>query len=610
MAKLPLDEDLWHVINKACSRFGRLLLKEPEEATDIFDAIMKGPSKQDAVKRTRRELTEDEFLEYRDGIIKPQLEAFEPLLHGKYADRLHELKKAYKGKGKKRRIVSSSSSTQRGSFFSRSPYSLEQLKDFSNEELLTCINEWNEDIPDRDGDFIVDINMDGFAQKFKDFFKTTVAVVKEKKETEKFTNFSKWLVFSEWVLAHTDKNCKQYNNVDREVEYYDWLSARSAVCDLIGAYIERKVKIELPVRKQINKILAMLCTQRDNVLEDIETEQSDELELMDMAINNTRSRALMVLVEYEQLARKYGWRTEISTMKTVLDKRLLSDAASPLTLPEHTIMGMLYPCIYSLDKKWAVDHKNYFFPQNNLPAWLAAFEGLIGYSKAYSEIFTTLQEDFHFALQHLDKMRKEDRSGKTLVDLLGSHLFIYYSWGLHPIKGEDSLLEKFYQKAGHSCWNPLFTYAGRYLQRISSPLKGKMKRLVIDFFDWRYDVRDEKELEGFLSWLEASHLDSSWKLEACSKVLDIYKMKNEDAYIWITMLHRVLINNAEKVIECLAKIVNYSDINKLHLNKQEARDMLTAGLASSDENTKQLAKQVRQRLFDGGWLDASDMEND
>ena len=76
------------------------------------------------------------------------------------------------------------------------------------------------------------------------------------------------------------------------------------------------------------------------------------------------------------------------------------------------------------------------------------------------------------------------------------------------------------------------------------------------------------------------------------------------------MLHRVLPNNTERVVECFAKIVKDSDIKNLYLNKQEARGMLTAGLASSDENTEQLAKQVRQRLFDGGWLDASDMESD
>ena len=143
--------------------------------------------------------------------------------------------------------------------------------------------------------------------------------------------------------------------------------------------------------------------------------------------------------------------------------------------------------------------------------------------------------------------------------------------------------------------------AGRCLQRISSPLKGKVNKLITDFFDWRYDVGDAEELEDFLSWLEASHLDSAWKLEACSKVLDIYKMKSEVAYIWTSMLHRVLPNNTERVVECFAKIVKDSDINNLYINKQEAVDILVAGIKSRDKDIKQLAKQVKQRLFDGGW---------
>ena len=50
----------------------------------------------------------------------------------------------------------------------------------------------------------------------------------------------------------------------------------------------------------------------------------------------------------------------------------------------------------------------------------------------------------------------------------------------------------------------------------------------------------------------------------------------------------------------LPRLLRDSDINNLYVNKQKARAILMAGLESSDKNTKQLAKQVRQRLFDGG----------
>ena len=640
--RLPFSDDFWQMINNACHHFGKLLLKQ-EEVNKILDAIMQGPSKQDFAGWTIGEFTEDEFLEYKDGICRSQLLAFEPLLLSnksldKYKKLLHKLTKSFKGESSK--IVSFSHATRRDSPFSRSPYSLEELKDFSDKELLDCINEWDSEKHKRDGDFIVTVNIDGFAQKFQDFFKTTIAkdydklkfwmknrkeikhpiyvaaiiksmckIVEEGEDAEKFDHLGEWLTLSEWVLVYTNQEYGHSDSHDRQVEHSDWMSARRSVCDLIDGYLKKKIKADSSNRKQIRKILEMLCTQSDSTLDQIGLERPDQESLMDVAINNTRSCALRVLVDSALLAKRHRLRSEVSTAKTILAKRFTSDALHPLTLPEYAILGMLYPYVYNLDKKWATEYKRYFFPQNDLLMWLAAFEGLVGYNHPSSTVFKILRDDFAFSLKHLDKMDKKDPSGKILIDQLGVDLFIYYIWELYPLKGNKSLLEQFYQQASRNCWKSLFAAAGKCLQRIDSPLRGRMKNLVISFFNWRYDVGDREELEGFLSWLEANHLETAWKLSACSQVLDICKLKGNAVYIWTWMLHKALPNYTDKVVECFAKLVKDVNIsNTPHIGKQHAKDILMAGLKSNNRNTQLQANQATQQLFDGGLIDASDME--
>ena len=98
-------------------------------------------------------------------------------------------------------------------------------------------------------------------------------------------------------------------------------------------------------------------------------------------------------------------------------------------------------------------------------SWLAAFESFINYNRPFKPIFEVLQDDFNFALQNLSHFKSSEISRRKPIDVLGQHLFTYYLWDMYPLRGKESLLERFYEQvdSNPSHWANLFNYVGASL---------------------------------------------------------------------------------------------------------------------------------------------------
>ena len=92
--------------------------------------------------------------------------------------------------------------------------------------------------------------------------------------------------------------------------------------------------------------------------------------------------------------------------------------------------------------------------------------------------------------------------------MLGQRLFIFYLWELYPLRGEESLLEQYYQASDddREQWANLFDYVGHLLWDANGQLDKNVKDKIIDFFEWRFEVREPVELQQFTYWLKAGML--------------------------------------------------------------------------------------------------------
>ena len=453
-----------------------------------------------------------------------------------------------------------------------------------------------------------------------------------------FNRLNEWLTFSKWVLSHPDQGRERESDYrlgrqgDESRENPDWYNSRRVVGDFIETCLEKDVDVPVAAREQLAKLLEMLCTQFDRHLDQKEANILIQKDLIDVAINSTRGRALETLAHFGFWLRRHDSESVAPEVTTILEKRFAAETECPLTLPEYAILGRDYRRIFSLNKTWALKHKSGLFPQEAQPAWLAAFSSFVGYNRPFERIFEIFRDDFDFALQYLTDFKKQDGSDKKQTDIfgnhlkedspkekltegLGRHLFTYYLGGMYPLRGSVEnnnrwpLLEQYYEVTDNNreYWANLFNHAGRILRSTSEQLDRELKDRIIAFFDWRFEVKELTELQQFTFWLEAECLEAEWRLDAYSKILDVCGVEGES--IRLEALCEMLPDHTAKVVECFAKLTDGIGDDNIYIYTEDAKTILKAGLNSSDEGVRRNAECARENLLRKGRFDLLDLDD-
>ena len=455
------------MIRAACDHFKEELLTRAERIR-IFDTILKEPSKEDY-----RDITEERFLECQHYFHRRQFAPFASVLFGKYKTYFQKLEKEANDPISDEDYPPSVPKS--GCVSNRSPYSLEELANLTDEVLLARINEWENNNEFYREDEFVEINIEAFANVFQTVFmksiipdtnrlrfwmqnrenikrpiyvRMIIEAMQEQVKKKNFDQLNKWLTFCEWVLSHPHPKYKgDHRGSEESRENPDWSSARRTVSEFIRTCLEEDVKVPITARGQLAILLEMLCTQFDWHLDEGNQGNLNEYGPLTAGINSTRGRGIEDLITFGFWLRRYDSACEVPELTTILEKRFAQVNGVPrLTLPEYAILGANYPGVVNLNETWAIKHKSDFFPENALPEWIAAFESLVGYSEPSTTTFKILQEDFNFALQHLSDFKDTNRFEEEPIDILGDHLFTYYLWDLYPLEGDGSLLEQYYQR--------------------------------------------------------------------------------------------------------------------------------------------------------------------
>jgi len=636
------DYGLWEhhfefqqMIRFACEHFKDTLLSE-EERTYIFDAILKGPSKENYRHWIEgwlgEKFTEERFKERQQRFHWMQLRPFESILFGKYEARFRELQDKINKPISDEDYPPYKNEVRSGGVSERSPRTPADLSNLTDEELLDFINEWEKDDESYENNSFVRINIETLANAFQTVFKESIipdpnrlkfwmkkrerierpiyirvmiyamqALVKERN----FDQLNEWLTFSEWVLSHPDReHNRDYKQGDESRENQNWTNARRAVGDFIGVCLEKDVDVPITARETLAKILEMLCTQYDWNLDENNPRGLYRKDPLTEGINNTRSRALDNLVQFGFWLHRHEPQCEVHEVTTLLEKRFFSETGYLLTPPEYAILGKNYLSICNFNKKWAIAHKSDFFPQteSKRQEWYAAFSSFVLCNGAVRQIFEILKDDFNFALQHLSDFKKHDLIARQPIDVFGERLFNYYLWEMFPLKGQESLLEQFYQQTDEKreIWANLFNNIGHRLSSTGKDLDQSMKDSVKKFFNWRLKQEEPTELRYFTFWLQAECLEAKWRLKSYSKVIDVCKAEDcevENWEIYLKELCQMLPKHTAEVVECFLKLTNGIHNKNIYIQTEEAKTILKAGLHNSDTIVSENAKRALNNLL-------------
>ena len=576
--------------------------------------------------------TEERFKERQQRFHWMQLRPFESILFGKYETRFKKLQDKINKPISDEDYPPYKNEVRSRGISDRSPRTPEDLSNFTDEELLDFINEWEKDDEFYENNSFVRINVEALANAFQTIFRESIipnpnrlkfwmknrerierpiyirvmiyaiqAYVREKN----FDQLNEWLAFSEWVLSHPDRGHKgNYKQGDESRENQSWNNARRAVGDFIGVCLEKDIDVPITARRQIAKILRKLCTQYDWNLDENNSRGLYRQDPLTEGINNTRSRALEDLVKFGFWLRRHEPECEVPEITTLLAKRFASETDYPLTPPEYAILGKNYLSIYNFNKKWAIAHKSDFFPQrqNKRQEWYAAFSSFMLCNGALKQIFEILKDDFNFALQHLSDFKKHDLVARQPIDVFGERLFNYYLWEMFPLNGQESLLEQFYQRTEEKreIWANLFSNIGHRLLSTGKDLDQRMKDRVKKFFNWRLKQEEPTELRYFTYWLQAECLETKWRLKSYSKVIDVCKAEDcevENWEIYLTELCQMLPKYTAGVVECFFKLTNDIHNKNIYVQTEAAKTILKTGLNSRDPVVSENAKHALNNLL-------------
>ena len=613
------------MIRSACEHFKEELLTL-EERTQVFESIRSGPQKGDC--------TEEDFQKRQRDFHRMQFSPFAPVLFGEYKTYFLQLESNMNDQISDEDYPPFKSKS--GWVSKRSPRTSEDLAKLKDEELLTYINEWDQKDEIYEDDNFVEIDIEALADEFQTVFRESIipdanrlkfwmenreqikqpiyvrmiiCAMEAHVKVKNFDNLNEWLTFSEWVLSHIDRECEgDHNGIGESHENSDWNSTRRAVCDFIGICLIEDVNVPVSVRRQMAKLLEMLCTQLDECLDQNVTTKNPVFDSYTAGINSTRGRSLESLVKFGFWLRRHDSECEVTEVRTILEKRFNQETVYPLTLPEYAVLGRNYCYIANIDEMWATEHKTDFFPQKELPTWFAAFSSFIDYSGSFKITFKILHDDFIFALQNLSKLKKRNCLGQETIDILGQHLFDYYLRGMFPLKGEESLLEQYYQKTinNREHWANLFNYIGHRLSNNGKHLDQKLKDRIIDFFEWRFIQKEKTELRQFTYWFESKCLDAEWRLKVFSDILEICRV--ERARVLRTLCD-MLPEHTKKVVECFAKLTEDTKDPSIYIRKEDAKIILDAGRESSEESVRRFSEQAKDNLLKSGRFVLLDLED-
>ncbi len=632
------------MVKRACEHFGAALITE-DERTRIYDLILSGPRLEEYYDWNDEPFTEAENELWKREFHLLRLRPFASVLFGKYMTYYNELGDEVSGE-----VVTDDTyltiRTFEGGFFTyRSPLSNEELSKLTDEELLTCINECQNEQSD-DDNRLVKINIPALAGAFKTLLITSiipdanrtnfwieenrerirrpiyvehiVRALHEQVEGGNFEQLKRWLEFCKWVLTHPD------DDLESPILYYDrlredvsWRSSRRAVGDFIDVCLKEVVNVPFSYRKELSEILHSLCTQFDWNLDRDRSFLSNPDDPLTYAINTTRGRALENLIDFGIWVHGHNTEADVCEITSILELRFHHDAVCPLTMPEHALLGRYFPHLHQLFKQWAIDHRSAFFPQDNKPGWLVGFGSYLIWNRPLKEMFEVICDDIEFAIKHADELKQQNQPGRELLDVLGEHLFIYYAWDVITLKEDGSLLDRFYRSLSEDRqhWATLFDFVGRSLsstkaQQLDETLNDK----VLAFFEWRLEEKEPKELREFTYWLEAECLEANWRLDAYSRILDVPDVLNsalgepQYASLHTMALRKMIPAHVAGVVSCFEKLIKVTSKEGMgFISSDDAKAILRAGFEHEDENVNESAKRSREALLRGGQLGFFDL---
>ena len=611
------------MVRKACEHFGEKLLTK-DERQKIFDTIMNGLSKEEFcrfLELHRRVFTEVDFNQRKNYWLRQRFRPFKSVLFEGYKKHYEKLDAA-----ETKKIIDEDYRDKSGVYktISKTPKPKEELAKLSDQKLLEFINNCQKEEPTVEGKIVIETGPAGLAKEFGKLFEESIITDSNRidfwlKNLEKIK--APAYIYSIFNKISADVRDGKFEKLNIWFEFCKkvlFTSSEELAIDCYGSVVEFIIAClssgKLPASEKNHKslllLLSTLCTKSS----------------FEMSQGNTQGyfhiQTFLELIKFGYQIRGPHHRANTEVMKTTLEERF-NNRQHPLTLSERQTLAEQYIFIYGLDPKWAERHKSQFFPKDNLTLLKKTFAQFLDADQACSQHFKIVYDELVYSIENLTKFKFVINSPESLIIGRGDNSFVEsldrylarcYIEGAYSLKGNDSLLQKYYQQIQKipkvQGW--MFHTMGNLAQDYTIDTDQEIIRRFKDYFYWRFQENNKKlkqaKLKKFASWLRADYLDAEWRLDNYFKILDLDIVLKENVYVQSEKLNMLLEQNPERVVGCLQKLIEVIKRNAVsdYIEKEHLKPVLIKSLESKNENMRknagQTCKDLIEILDDSSWV--------
>ena len=364
----------------------------------------------------------------------------------------------------------------------------------------------------------------------------------------------------------------------------NWGGARAAVLRLLSEGLEPASRSPIPIEAKERVWSALRLVFDDPDGGPPRKPLREGVDPVEQLLNSVRGNSVLAAIDYA------SWAAQREVSRG-LPKEVREELERQLAHPSVPILaafGQRIGQLAALDEAWCHENVSTIFSSDadgRDPAW----ETYLRYGHLDARIFRVLRRRYAAAVADIGAAEKQ------LAKRIGVHLAQLYWHRQIDFGDEDGLLDKFFAGAPSSITGHALEHLGRLLHDDTPPTLEALARLRL-LWHKRSTVGRREELAAFGWWFSSQRFDEEWALDQLRAVLaaKVLPLASEKV---AKRLAALVPSHLPAVLTMLDLLLRANDQGWGLLGwRGPARAILTAGLASANEDDKRRAAQIAHRL--------------
>lgn len=418
----------------------------------------------------------------------------------------------------------------------------------------------------------------------------------------------------EWVVAQAWEDERVRNDWSRDP---GWSWSRKAVASLIAKGVDSESnQIPIQAREQVWRILEPVTWDLDPSVErDADRDDEDPFQV---AINSVRGEAMIASIRYAVWIDRHARETTgtppgmagMPEVERNLCEHLDFDREpSPAV---RSVLGQAFPALYWLDSRWATEQVKRIFM---LPAESAASRGAwttyLRFCRPFDDLFPLLEPLYRNSVDRLDP----NAGLKADIDSVEYHLTTHVmSFMWRGVDGAEQLARELLLCGGKSVRHLAFDFIGRSLMDAEGEVPEEPLARLRGFWEW-WQLEGTsrrllgKEVEAFGWWFASDRFEGGWADAQAKWVLSTGFVLEPDHVVVERLEARVKMDPlaAVRILDGLWESIR--EQWTFYGWRDECRNILQTALASENDDAKQVAKALINKLAARGHLEFRSLLN-